>query len=202
MYIPLSVLNTGDFSKAASMSSDKVVFADKIVTGKRSPLLYTIELGRRQMLSVMNNANPDIKGAGTKASKDRGYLARDLLVMCNVSYVEGEKKHSLLRRKKDVPDVANKNMTDLQQFEETFNTTTTAEDKFKSLNDPFFKADENQMANQTYTQEVTAEGKIIKIPDLSRIASNIAFYNLDKSTRSNKYFMIQDSIHNSEGGGE
>tara|TARA_Y100000593_G_scaffold93705_1_gene189611 strand:+ start:1770 stop:2375 length:606 start_codon:yes stop_codon:yes gene_type:complete len=200
MYIPSSVLNGGDFSKASSISSDKVVFSDKIVSGKRSPLLYIIELGRRQTLSVMNNANPDIKAESSSVSKDRGYLARDLLVMCNVSYVKGEKKHSLLRRKGDVPDVANKNMTDVQQFEETFNQKTTAEDKFKNTNDPFYKADENQMANATYTQEVDGEGKITKIPDLSRLASSMAFYNLDKSTRSNKYFMIQDSIYGSEGG--
>ena len=200
MYIPLNVLNTGNFNKVSSMNSDKTVFSDKIVTGKQSPLLYTIELGRRQILSVMNNMNPDIKGASSSVSKDRGYLARDLLLMCNVSLAEGKKKHSLLRRHRDVPDVQNKNITDLQQFEEKFKAPATAQDKFTNLNDPFYKSDENQMANETYQQETNAEGKVKKVPDLSRLASNMAVYNMDKSTRSSKYFMIQDSIHGSEGG--
>ena len=195
MYIPSSALKSADFTKGSKIGTSKAVFGDKIVSAQQSPLLYSIESARRKMLSVMNNQNPDIKMSATKVSSDRGYLARDMLLLCNVSYVVGEREFSLLREQSDKKDIKNKNMTDSAQYEETFNQNTTAEDKYKYTQDPFYKSDENQVSNQAYAQEVNEKDQIARPPDLSRIASGIAVKNLlsQAVTPTTKYFIQQAS---------
>lgn len=194
MYIPTTILKTGNFSKAADQAT-KTIFGDKIVSARTSPLLYNIEYARRKMASVMNNTNPGIKvTTADKVTADRGYLARDMLLMSNVSYVLQEKKFSLLRAQSNKGDLKNKNMTDQQQFDETFNSTTTAEDKYKYTQDPFYKADEGQVSNQVYEQEVDQYDQIAVPPDLSTIASGLAVKNLRKTGgRQTKYFTNNSS---------
>ena len=75
----------------------------------------------------------------------------------------------------------------------TFNNTTTAEDKFTSTQDPFYKADEDQGSNQVYEQEVNQYDQIAIPPDLSRLASEMAVLNLSATFKKKTKYFIRHS---------
>jgi hypothetical protein len=194
MYLPTTVLKKGDFSKTEKMSGQQRVFKDKIVDAKRSPFLYNIETGNLEMDFVLDGTNPNFKMTMETTSADRGYVARQMLLKTNISYVTGEREFSLLSSMSNKEEIKNKNITDIEQLEQTFNSSTTAEDKYKYTNDPFFKADENEQSSQTYIQEVNEHDQIAIPPDLSRIASAMADINLSRTYKGkSKYFMKHSS---------
>jgi hypothetical protein len=191
MYLPSTVLKNGNFDKASKKGTQQKVFKDKIVDSSLSPLLYNIETGILEMEFVVDGYDSNFKMHMDPVSADRGYLARKMLLKTNVSYVSGEREFTLLRTNKG--DLKNKNITDETQYEETFNENTTAEDKFKDTNDPFYKSDEDQTSSEAYLQEVDENEQIAVPPDLSRIASDMVAMNMSKSHKGKAKYFIKHS---------
>ena len=193
MHLPTEILKKGDFSKTEKKSGRQRVFKDKIVDSRLSPLLYNIETGNLEMDFVIDGTDSNFKMMMETTSADRGYVARQMLLKTNISFVSGEKEFSLLKEMSDKEEIKNKNITDIEQFEQTYNSSTTAEDKYKYASDPFFKADENQESNQVYIQEVDEHDQIAIPPDLSRIASAIANINLSRTYKGKSKYFIKHS---------
>ena len=118
MFVPTSVLNNGDFSKASAQVTGKRVFKDKIVDSRRAPYLFNIENGNQEMDAVTSAISPMFKMSMDPASADRGNVARQMLLKTNVSYTLENKKFSLLRAQSNKGDLKNKNMTDQKQYDE------------------------------------------------------------------------------------
>jgi hypothetical protein len=189
MYIPSHVLKGADYSKAKNKTARQKVFGNKIVDAKLSPLLYNIEFGLQIMDHVLNDTNSNVKSTMDPVQADRGYLAREMLLKTNISYILQEKQFSLLRAQGNKDDLENKDITDETQYQETFNQNSDASDKYTDVNDPFYKSDEAAETSQEYMQEVNSDGLVAIPPDLSVIASGITAANMSKNYRGkSKYY--------------
>ena len=195
MYIPSTIVRNGDFSKAIRKKNDTTIFQDKIVNKKASPLLYNIELGLREAKATMQRTNSSIKTTVDKTSTDRAYLAKDMLVMTNIKYENIPKSFSLLEEEQaNNTGLQNVNIMDEEQFEQTYNSTVQADDKFTDENDPFYNLDENETSSKNYLQEKDVNGTLMQPPDLSKIASGIVTLNMSPNYRGRSKYFIPHTI--------
>jgi len=195
MHIPSNIVKNGDFSNANNKNSNVTIFQDKIVNKKLSPLLYNIELGLREAKATMQNTNSNIKTTMDKTSSDRAYLAKDMLVMTNIKYENIPKSFSLLEEEQaNNAGLQNVNIMDKEQFEQTFNSTVQADDKFTDVNDPFYNLDENETSSKIYLQEKDVNGTLMQPPDLSKIASGIVTLNMSPNYRGRSKYFIPHTI--------
>ena len=196
MFIPLTIVKNGDFSKTTTKMRTTTVFQDKIVNMKLSPLLYTIELGLREFKTATQSIDSNRKTTTQEVSSDRAYLAKDLLNMNNIRYENIPKDFSLLQEQQENnKGLQNVNIIDSEQFAQTFNSPVRATDKFASENDPFYKLDENETSSENYIQEKDADGTLMLPPDLSKIASSFVVLNLSPDYRgTSKYFIKQSTV--------
>ena len=196
MFIPLKIVKNGNFSQAATKMATTAIFQDKIVNKKQSPLLYNIEMGLQEIKTATQNIDSNRKTNISKVSKDRAYLAKDMLNMSNIKYENISKNFSLLQEQQENnKGLQNVNIMDTEQFEQTFNKNIKASDKFSSENDPFYRLDENETSNENYIQEKDADNKLMLPPDLSKIASSFVILNLSPDYRGrSKYFIKQGTV--------
>jgi hypothetical protein len=195
MFIPLSIVKNGDFSKASNRLQKATIFQDKIVNKKLSPLLYNIELGLQEINIATQNIDPSKKTTIEKVSADRAYRAKEMLIMNNIRYENISKNYSLLQEQQENNEgLQNVNIMDKEQFEQTFNKKIQASDKFSSENDPFYNLDESESetSKENYMQEKDVDGTLMLPPDLSKIASSFAVLNLSPNYKGqSKYFIKQ-----------
>ena len=193
MFIPLSIVKNGDFSKAANKLEKTTIFQDKIVNKKLSPLLYNIEQGLQEINIATQNTDPNKKTTIEPVSTDRSYQAKEMLIMNNIRYENISKNYSLLQEQQENNEgLQNVNIMDKEQFEQTFNKKIQANDKFSSENDPFYNLDESETSKESYMQEKDVDGTLMLPPDLSRIASSFAILNLSPNYKGqSKYFIKQ-----------
>jgi hypothetical protein len=196
MYIPATLLKEKNLEAFSSQNQNTEIFSNKIVSKKRSPLLFNIEAGIGKVNLVAQGQSP--RARNTSETTTRSESARDLLTMIGVSRVNLPKNHSLLSSTAATSISENKNILTTAELEVVFNSPISSIDKFPTNSDPFYKLDEGNIANYNYERE-TMEGKVVLPVDMSQIAAGIVSLNeLEKYAGQSKYFMNNSSIETIE----
>jgi hypothetical protein len=192
MYIPGQLVKESNFQNFLENNNNNKIFKNKIVSRKRSPLLYNIELGLEKIDIIIRGINT--RQRTTQGESDRAILARTLLDSVNASRANLPKEHSLISKTAGNVIYENKSILNTAELEKIFNEKITAVDKFPINTDPFYKLDEGNISNYNYERE-TIDGEAVSMIDLSQIAAGLVSLNeVEQYSGKSKYFMNSEII--------